>query len=642
MKNCAIGLIVLCVLGFASHVARAGSGDPQVKTNHTWYPGELAMSSFDRLAATQAAAYAHVAGQEPKSDQDRALAAWLWRNTHYWHGEEGAQDLWDAGFGQGGDTWTRDYWRGMFAHGFGLCGTTHAQWTAELNGLLGHNRARTVGVQGHNSCEVFLTGGPYGDGRWALLDHDLSTVIFDERGETLLSIHDVAADWRRLTDREKAREKQHGWLVSGLHPGDGASFGAYRVAEYLPGYAGLPPIVHLRRGESLRRYLRPGLADGKTFVFWGRNYMTNGIPGPERSLTWVNQPEAMHGSKDGPGYKPGQARFANAVYTYRPDFKNGDYREGVISETDDGITFEFYTPYIIAATPPNDEPWGIYQSGCRNGLVISGRFDCPVAISTDQGASWQEAGRLADGIDATDLVKGHSQYFVRFIASASELADANVEIVTVCQANSSTMPRLTDGESKVTFAASGRAVVSAGPNRDQARAHVVAGNFDTPRVTIEVKTPRGEPVVEVHAAAHVRSSSPPSPDVRYEIEYSIDEGRSWQPIVSDWRITRRGHEPKDFWSQSFCWGAVALPEPQASAVQVRFRNDGGKQYARAEVHVVYATEPNDPTRVTFGWTNESGPQAASHVLTPASEPQTWTLSTGKAVRTDWVEMQPKP
>jgi hypothetical protein len=55
----------------------------------------------------------------------------------------------------------------MFAHGFGLCGTTHSQWVAEMNALLGHNRARGVGVQGHNSFEAFLTGGPYGDGRWA-------------------------------------------------------------------------------------------------------------------------------------------------------------------------------------------------------------------------------------------------------------------------------------------------------------------------------------------------------------------------------------------------------------------------------------------------------------------------------------------
>ena len=109
----------------------------------------------------------------------------------------------------------------------------------------------------------------------------------------------------------------------------------------------------------LRRYLKPGLEDGKTYVFWGRNYQTDGIPGPERARTWVNQPEKLYGSTGGSGYRLGQARFANAVYTYRPNFANGDYREGVTSESDRQVTFEFNSPYIIAATPATSEAWGV-------------------------------------------------------------------------------------------------------------------------------------------------------------------------------------------------------------------------------------------------------------------------------------------
>ena len=67
---------------------------------------------------------------------------------------------------------------------------------------------------------------------------------------------------------------------------------------------------------------------------------TSGIPGPERSHTWVNQPEKMHGSKNGAGYKPGQARYGNAVYTYRPDFASGDYREGIASGRPTRISWE--------------------------------------------------------------------------------------------------------------------------------------------------------------------------------------------------------------------------------------------------------------------------------------------------------------
>ena len=39
----------------------------------------------------------------------------------------------------------------------------------------------------------------------------------------------------------------------------------------------------------------------------------------------------MHGSQTGTPPRVGQARFGNAVYTYRPDFAGGDYREGVAS-----------------------------------------------------------------------------------------------------------------------------------------------------------------------------------------------------------------------------------------------------------------------------------------------------------------------
>src|SRR5437762_1661540 len=158
------------------------------------------------------------------------------------------EDLWGQGFTGGGDLRTREYWTGLFAHGFGLCGTTHSQWTAELDALLGHGRARGVGVEGHNSFEVFLRGGPYGVGKWALLDHDISTVIYNDEGTALLGIAEVQRDWTRLTNRGFLPHKQHSWLVCGLDQGDGGVYRQYNTAEYLPGYAGPPPMVHLRRG----------------------------------------------------------------------------------------------------------------------------------------------------------------------------------------------------------------------------------------------------------------------------------------------------------------------------------------------------------------------------------------------------------
>ncbi len=629
------GVVVLALAA----ATRAGVGDPQVASDHPWYPGELSCSTFERLFATQAEQYRRVTGKMPRNDEEKALASWLWRNTHYFHAEDGAEDLWGQGFTKGGDLRTRNYWTGLFAHGFGLCGTTHSQWTAEMEHLFGHGRGRGVGVAGHNSFEVFLTGGNYGEGKWALLDHDVSTVIFSEAGRALLSIREVKRDWKRLTDRRFEPGKQHGWLVCGLHPGDGGVFAEYSVAEYLAGYAGPPPMVHLRRGETLRRYPAPGLEDGKAFVFWGRNDNRGGMPGPERAHTWVNQPEKMYGSIDGAGYRPGQGRFGNAVYTYRPDFTSGDYREGIVAESDRQVVFEFQTPYIIAATPGNDKPWGIYEAGCRNGLVLRGKADCAVSVSTDHGKTWQQCGPFADGMDLTDRVKGRRQYLLRLHAGAKALAGSGLSITTVCHANAAIVPRLKDNGSAVHFEASGRAVVSAGPNLPQAATHLVEGKFGSPSVTLELSTPRGERALEVHAAAHVLSGTPPQPGVKYQIEASTDGGKTWKPVVKDWIVPRRGDEPADFWSQSFCWGSLAVGEP-ASKVRVRFRNSGGKAYARCEMHLVYRTGTPDATRVRFAWTDHQGQRDAVHTFGTEKGEAVWTVPTGRNVTTRWVEFEP--
>lgn len=638
MTRCWFTIMVLGCLAVAGR-AWADVGDPQLRTDHPWYPGELSCSTFERLFATQAELYERVVGVKPATDEQKALAAWLWRNTHYYHGEEGAEDLWGQGFRKGADGKMREYWTGLFAHGFALCGTTHGQWIAEMEALFGHNRGRAVGVDGHNSFEVFLKGGPYGDGKWVMLDHDVSTVVYNSQGTSLLSIREVRDNWKQLTDRKFQPLKQHGWLVCGLHPSDGGAFSKFDVAEYFAGYSGPPPLVHLRRGETLRRYPQPGLEDGKTFVFWGRNYKTGGIPGPERAHTWVNQPDKMHNSTAGAGFKPGQARYGNAVYTYTPDFANQDYREGVLEEDDKHVVFEFYTPYIIGATPANEQAWGVYDSGARNGLVLRGKAACGVSVSTDQGKTWTDCGKFADGLDLTDHVKGRRQYFLKLHAGAKELATAGLSTTTICQANSSVQPRLKDGGSEVRLETSRQAIVSAGPNLPQAAAHVVDGKFGGPSVTLELKSPRGEPLRAIHAAGHVASGNPPRFEVKYQIDVSTDGGKTWKPCVKDWTITRPGEQPKDFWSQSLYWGQLPLNDESAKDVRVRFSNSGNRAVLRAEAHLVYAAKGRDAMKVTFSWKDDGGTKQATHEFKDATA---WKVPTGKNVETRWVEFAAVP
>ena len=66
--------IITLHLLLLTRIVFAGVGDPQIMTEHPWYPGELAISSFDRLAKTQAKAYRAVTGRSVDTDEDKALA----------------------------------------------------------------------------------------------------------------------------------------------------------------------------------------------------------------------------------------------------------------------------------------------------------------------------------------------------------------------------------------------------------------------------------------------------------------------------------------------------------------------------------------------------------------------------------------
>src|SRR5712691_6853697 len=199
------------------------------------------------------------------------------------------------------------------------------------------------------------------------------------------------------------------------------------------------------------------------------------------------------------------------------------------------------------------------------------------------------------------------------------------------------MPCLKDNGSRARFQASGQAVVSAGPNLGQAQAHVVEGAFGTPRLTLALAPPRGSQALAVHAAAHVLSGSPPRSDVNYQIEVSVVGGLNRKSAVKDWTISRRGDEPSDFWSQSFCWGSLWVADGTASPVRVRFRNSGGRSYARAEAHLVYRTTGRDGTKVTFSWTDDRGSHQTSHVFAQAAEHDegtgSWTVPTDRGVQT---------
>ncbi len=636
-----IAVPCLCVALAAAAAAHAEVGDPQVKTDHPWYPGELSCSTFERLFQNQAEVYQRVTGKKVETDADKALASWYWRNWHVFHNFAGQRDFTGKGFDDLEDhvEYPREYWSGLFADGFAICYATHAQWCGEMEKLLGHGRCRAMEIEGHTTFEAYLTGGAYGSGRWALLDHDISTVIFTPDGSRLMSLAEIRNDPTAQHVRTISRRRQHGWLPAGLYADD-IPYSAWRWASYALGYAGPPPMLHLRAGESVRRWLAPGLEDGKTFVYWGVNYFIDGIPGPVRDRTWVNQPEKMYQAQDVTPHPCGQARFANAVYTYKPDFAAGKYREGVVRERDDQVTLEFCTPYIIGAAPPAaaaKQQWGVARPGCTGGLILRGKMTCPVAISTDHGNTWKQAGNAYDGMDLTDLVKSRQQYWIRFGAGAKALAGSDLTIRTVCQASTCMIPHLKAGKNQVAFEASGKALLSVGPEKDWAATHVAAGKLDSPAVTLELAAPRGEKEVGLYVVAQHMSGVPPA-KFCYNVDYSTDGGKSFRPVVKDWQIIRHQPEPNDWLPRSYLQGDVAL-DGVSGPVQVRYSNTGARDFTRVEAHLVYQTRNTSPLKVTFAWNNGGPLRTATHVYQPASHKadESWTIDAAQKPQTVWVE-----
>ncbi|MCY3021894.1 MAG: hypothetical protein NTW87_23025 [Planctomycetota bacterium] len=647
-RICVFGCLSLAMAQCHCELARSatGVGDPQLMTDHPFWQGELSCSTFERLAKNQADIYSRVAGQKTDNDEDKAIASWYWRNTHYFHCTLLAEpDI----FKKGAHEVVRDYWAGLFSYGHSMCQENHYQYTAEMEYLLGHARARAVNVEGHTSFEVWVTGGAYDKGKWVLLDSDITTICFDKEQKAMMNIEELTKANRQQMLTNRAAKDNRGWLPE-LYPGDGV--GTYtRIIYYalLCGYAGAPPIVNLRPGESLRRFPRPGLGEGEkgTLVYWGIS--VDGLDGPNRHITYVTDPSTCFNATKRPNQESDpnrRGRFGNAVFTYKPDFKSS------AAVDDTSVTIEHCSPFIIACKPAKKN---CLEAGATLGLVVTGKADCKICVSTDGMKTFSDPVDFKDGLDLTDLVKGHYQYWLKFMAPAASLTGKDVTITTRCMANGYVMPHLKADGTQVTFNASGLAAETIGPQADSIAKNIVAGGLDKPSFTVKLKTPHGEKIKTVCWAVRSPSGCPPKPDLAYKAEYSKD-GNEWKVLRDDWRIVPPvPYQAPDTWSQSFFYGTQDIASADANAetgtageVQVRISNNMGKPYQMGQFSVLYATKNAAKTKVTYAWTEGGQDKTAEHVYPAGATMDTsWKIETnpatgtaGKEPKLKWVEMTP--
>jgi len=197
------------VLGLSQ--AHAVVGDPQIRTDHPLYPGELAYSTMDRFCQTIIDSGDWGLGLGD-SERDVALKLWLWKITHTLH--DYTPKLWtplheycrarfqthepnhpirpDPTFPPCVSDEDQDSLRWTFSFGYALCTTHHGNIGPQIEAVgkaLGKDwRSRWVEIPGDTNHEIFF------DGRWRVFDVNAGTLLFssdDPKTADLLSFRDA-------------------------------------------------------------------------------------------------------------------------------------------------------------------------------------------------------------------------------------------------------------------------------------------------------------------------------------------------------------------------------------------------------------------------------------------------------------------
>ena len=383
-------VFTLVLISFASPL-RAEVGDPTLKTDHPFYPGEGAFQTIEDCVKH--------ATQGKQADQDKAIALYLWLLTHQWH-LASPQEPYTPGVppnttSNSQENIVYDANRARFSYGYGLCGTVHA-WNETYWKALGMN-ARRRAFPGHVNSEV-----EYG-GSWHAFDTDMAGIVF--RPDGIVAGYDDMIRNPKLVAHNRAPLPCYPFAW----PGDFETMkkGWEEVAKggnwyklYHGGYAAQPGIVHLRSGESFTRSFDRDHFGGPD----KRRFWHNQPGGPFRNWTFANQGEPVH-QANGEANCRGNMSYANAEFVYQPKLSTPRYREGVWEQSANVVSgttphlaskdqqpafviFEHFSPYVICGDPQdNANPMTAPASG---GCIVEGQAVGAVEldISNDQGQTW--------------------------------------------------------------------------------------------------------------------------------------------------------------------------------------------------------------------------------------------------------------
>lgn len=658
--------LVMLVGGWQSGQA----ADVTVRTDHPFYPGEGAFQTVKDCVRFATAG----AG---KSEQDQAIAVYHWLLNHQWHLMSPME--WcvpgrtpDNKSGGDYESVVFDASRARFSYGYGLCGTVHA-WNEPYWKTLGFDVRRRA-FPGHVNSEIY-----YG-GSWHAFDTDMAGLLFRPDG-VVAGYADIQKD-PSIADGGNPpivhypfawpsdfKAMQDGWKQVAKKP-DWYSL-------YNGGYEAHPGIVHLRPGETFTRWYDRDHYGGPT----RRRFWHNQPGGPQRHWTFYDNGTPWQ-KADGSSNARGLATYCNGEFDYRPLASEHAFgsaihdSSGTVSwqakspqlhaaESQSGsqptfVTFRHFSPYVICGDPVDDA--NPMSGKATDGLIVSGATvgDVSAAVSVDEGLSWQDVALETDAdfrMDLTEQVKGRYGWQIRFSWEGESGLD-HLRFVTTTQVNQAMYPRLSPNGSEVVLRQQGRQVLAVLPNwgldeKSLAAVEVAELRSDNLKYSPRSESNRvayspvnsnpahvvfrvngSEPLQEVVAAFRYKLPIPPPENCNFELQLSLDDGRSWRSFA------KADVPANNEYSSGWLSGRTQVTGQHTAALVrcVMHAPERKSGLIDAQLYGICDAPVLRQLTAEFGWLEDGQLKTHTAELTAGGDRVTTTVPTGPVVQDQFVRL----
>ncbi len=523
----------------------------------------------------------------------------------------------------------------------GHCGTLGPAAAGLLEGM-GIGPARTLVIPGwnHVAAEVLY------DGRWHYFDLDVRAVFRKEDG-TLASMAEARADaslWRGPTSP----------LFFPLDDLDQVRRAYAKVpAEHRYGAAsgGHTMSFVLRQGESFTRWWKP--QGGR----WNHHPSYGAKPFPRNLIEREPRgPKSKHDSFTVHAHGNGRFVYRPNLTARSSDFADGVYDSENVAPGASGLKlkspgaghaiFEVRTPYVIV---PRVGDLDNAADDREASVVTLDAAGVSLALSLDNGLTWQRLAGAGDRFDLTPLVAGRYGFLLKleFEGRPEQAVARSLEISTWVQAHPASLPALGQGKNRMRLATGDHyglptrvvAVCPSAANREEFLRPLAEPpkDYDPARRTRRVQdafvarvdAPPGARIAWFSAGASFAAEVGSARNTRNAIAYALSPTHAFRDLY-------RADVPPDQSHWHYNVDREVRLEETARAIWVRYTGAPAVNQFRIFAHCVDdRPAAKTPVVVTHRWRENGAPRARQIALDGPGE---YEIDAGAAPEDESIEM----